>query len=757
MAPARSPKWLAAACLFAWVAFVGAAALRPRPIEFDPWLDAGLYNLAFVVAAVACARRWRRAGADRAGWAAMAAGIALFTLGNVYGSLVVGERDIYPSPADWMWLSFYVCAYAAVVLFVQARMRSFSLTTWLDGAIAGTGAAALVAVFALGPVLRLTDGRFAVVATNLAYPTADVLLIVAVVAAGYAVAARDSTWWLLGAGLGVMCIGDVVFLFQDARDLYQEGSLVDITWPLAVALLGVAACRPAPTAAAPERDQSFLAPGLFAASSTAILAFGGRTISTIEAMLALATLVLAATRTALTVREVRRLGRSRAEARTDELTGLSNRRHLIEAIDAGLAARIDTTLMMIDLDRFKDVNDSLGHAAGDQLLVVVSERLLSVVPPAATVARLGGDEFAVALPACRLEDAVALATRVRAALVEPLVIDGVELTVDASAGIASSALHAGTRDELLARADVAMYRAKRERTRVETFDPAGPMTSRGSLTLLAELRRALADRDLDLHYQPRLDLRSGRVDGVEALVRWHHPQRGLLAPDAFLPLVLDADLGPQLLEFVVERGARDLRRLRQLDRRDLSMSINVFPSDLRSGTLVDLLRLHVDGDGLTFGDITVEVTEEAFGAGSDEGRAGLAALVELGVRLSIDDFGTGHASLSRIRDVPLHELKLDRSFMVNVPFDGHNAAIVQATIGLAHAIGLPIVAEGVETEDALQWLAAAGCDVAQGYHVARPMAFEQLVAWLRERSPAAVCADATTMVARGGTARPGER
>ena len=719
-----------------WLAFAAAVVVRPRPLAYEPWLDVVLYNLPFVAAAAAAAHRWRSGGAERRAWVAMAIGLAAFAGGNCYGSIVLGDQEIYPSPADGLWLSFYAFAYAAIVLLGRSRSRPMTWAIWLDGAIAGTGAAALVAALALEPLLHVTDERFAEVVTNLAYPVADVLLVVVLVAVGYAVAARDLSWWLLGLGLAVLCLGDLVFLFQEASETYQEGSWVDITWPLAAALIAVAATRRSPDPAAGERtaaDRGFLVPGAFTATSIGVLAFGGQAISGFVAMLAAATLVVAAARTALTVRQVSALAHSRVEARTDELTGLGNRRRLLEVLDARLLDGAPTTLLLIDLDRFKVVNDSLGHASGDRLLVALGERLVHELPPQVELARLGGDEFAAVVPTVDLDVARDLADRCRSALATPLVIEGIELSIDASIGIASAGpCTRPGRDDLLAGADVAMYRAKRDRTGVETYSGTEPAMSRHSLTLLADLRGALAAGTLDLHYQPRVDLRTDAVDGVEALVRWHHPTLGTLAPGEFLPLVVEAGLHAQLLEFVVARSARDLRRLRQHGT-SIRMSLNVFPADLGGPGLLDALRRHVDGDGLGLDDITVEVTEEAFGATSASVTDAVAAARRLGARISIDDFGTGHASLSRLRELPVDELKLDRSFLTSVPTDRHATAIVDATIALAHALDLPLVAEGVETAAAMDWLRSAGCDVAQGYHIAAPMPFERLVAWLDAR------------------------
>ncbi len=719
------------------VAAFAASVLLRSPPRFDPWLDAGVYNLAFVLAATAC---WLRAAADpvdRTAWRLIASGIVLFTMANVYGSLVVGDQDIYPSPADAMWLSFYGLIYVAIVLMVRRRIHHFLPSLWLDGAVAGFGAAALVVAFALGPVLAETQGEFQVVATNLAYPTVEIFLIILLVSAGTAVRARDASWWLLAIGLAAFASGDITYLFEESAGSYQEGGLLDVVWPVAVACIGWAATTrgdPAPSDV-PITGQIAI-PAVFGATSLGLLVYGqDQDLPPVAVGLAAAALVIALVRTLLTIGEVQALANSRREARTDELTGLANRRQLVERLtEAVERPGPGGALVILDLDRFKEINDSLGHAAGDRILRAVTRRLSPVVTGDMLLGRLGGDEFAVVAPGASPEAGAELAERLRRSLSDLFEVAGRTIPLDASFGVAAAPSHGTTAGELMSHADIAMYRAKRQRTGVEIFDPARDIASPERLALLGELRAALAEGQFHVHYQPQLDLETGTVVSIEALVRWEHPARGFLAPDEFLPAAEQANLMPRLTSYVLDRALGDCARLRRSGF-PVAVAVNVSPADLIDGRLPERIEERLAAHAMPSGALLVEVTESTILADRVRGLKVLRRLRDAGVAISVDDYGTGQASLSYLRDLPLSAIKLDRSFIDGVPEDGRNAAIVRSTVELAHAFGLPIVAEGIEDAAALEWLRELGCDLGQGFHIARPLPFPELVRWL-DRWPA---------------------
>ncbi len=722
-----------------WLAFVASVLWRPERGQYNPWLDVGLYDVPFAFAAIAC---WRAdalgvpGAPGRRSWRILSGGLVLFICGNVYGSIVVGDRDIYPSPADGMWLSFYVLLYVAIIGMVRSRVARFSPSSWLDGGVAGLGIAALVVAFALGPTLEITGGKLSVVATNLAYPVAELVLILILVTSVVATRASDMSFWLLGAGIAIFGVSDVLYMFLEASGAYAEGGLLDVGWPLGAVLMGHAACS-ANGARRQTKDieQRFTIPTVFAATSVGLLLWGqGRDLAMVAIVLATGALIVAAMRAMLTVSEVRALAASRVEARTDELTGLANRRSLLELLDVSADAP-DTTvgLLMIDLDRFKEVNDSLGHAAGDKLLRLVGERLRDAVSPDVFIARLGGDEFALVVGNLSTGEAVAMGKRIRTTLADPFDLQGMPIIADASIGVACSSEQGTTAATILARADIAMYRAKRDRTGVEAYCPAADTMSPDHFELLADLRAAFAGRQFVLHYQPQLDLRSGEVVGVEALVRWNHPRRGLVPPDAFLPMLEQTNQMSALTAVVLRQSLTDAAELGRAGV-PIRMSVNISASDLIHEQLADKIARQLDRVGLRPEMLTIEVTEDTVMIDRVRSLRTLHQIRASGVNISVDDYGTGRASLSYIRDLPITELKLDRSFLEGIPVDTHNAAIVRSTIELAHALDLPLVAEGVEDQAALDWLAHLGCDLGQGYHISRPMPLTQLRSWLLARA-----------------------
>jgi diguanylate cyclase len=729
---------LAAALVLAWLAFAGSVAFRPHRGQFDPWFDVGLYNVPFLLTAYAC---WTRPDTTsrtcRSGWRVLAGGFVLFTAANVHGSLLPAE-DGQPGLADAGWLLFYVVLYVAIVQLIRSRTSRFHPSSWLDGAVGGLGAAALATAFALGPVLGRTGASGLQVTVNLAYPTADLVLVVLLVAAGTATGVRDAAWWCLMLGLSVFAVSDIGFLLLSAAGSYSEGGWLDLGWPLGVTIVGLATCVRASPSGAVESAQRFAVPAGFTIASVGLLVYGQhRALPALAVALAVASLAAGAIRVRMTVREVVLLAESRREARTDDLTGLANRRDLFERLTGELAEpQARTAMLLLDLDRFKEVNDSLGHLAGDRLLHAISERLSPQVPAGGLLARLGGDEFAVVLPGSSLDAAVGTAERLREVLREPFTMDGMLIPVDVSIGVAAAPDHAGTAEAMMTCADIAMYRAKRARTGVELFRAGQDQPSLDRMTMLGELHVAIAEQQLTLYYQPQLDLRTGQVWGLEALVRWQHPTRGLIQPDRFLGLAEQFNLMPAVTSFVLGRALADLADLHGRGHL-LRVSVNVSAADLIDATLPELVELHLAEAGLPPETLVVEVTEDTVMADRVRALQVLHRLRAAGVHVSVDDYGTGQSSLSYLRDLPISEIKLDRAFLSGVPDDTHNAAIVRSTIELAHALELPIVTEGVEEGAALEWLREVGCDLAQGYHIARPLPLEELIAWLTGTGTAA--------------------
>ncbi|MCU1671580.1 MAG: putative Diguanylate kinase [Blastococcus sp.] len=433
-----------------------------------------------------------------------------------------------------------------------------------------------------------------------------------------------------------------------------------------------------------------------------------------------------------------RLRQLATEAHHDPLTGLANRRRLIEELEAAVygPGERSCAVLMIDLDRFKEINDSFGHSVGDDLLCLVGPRLQQALRPGDLLARMGGDEFAVLLPDADAPRAREVADRLVASLRDAFELDGMPLHIDASIGIALCPEHGRDRSLLLARADTAMYVAKRGRHGYEIWAPDGTPASRDRLETLEQLRTALDSDQLVTHYQPKLDLRTGRVIGVEALVRWEHPTRGLLYPDVFLPLAEQAGLMRRVALRVLELSLRDLQEWRTAGH-DLTVAVNLSVSNLQDVALPDQVAMLLASFAVPAESLILEITEDVLMADAARSQQVMAALRRLGVGLSIDDYGTGYSSLSYLRALPVDELKLDRSFVSSLTTDGRAAAIVRSTLQLSRDLGMSMVVEGVEDAATLRALRVWGCDIAQGYHIARPMPGEQFPGWLADQPPAA--------------------
>ncbi|WP_157354209.1 bifunctional diguanylate cyclase/phosphodiesterase [Aromatoleum toluclasticum] len=423
----------------------------------------------------------------------------------------------------------------------------------------------------------------------------------------------------------------------------------------------------------------------------------------------------------------------------DALTGLPNRALFNERLQqaVGLARRLaqPVSVLLIDLNRFKEVNDTLGHHVGDRLLCEVAERLRAVLVRASdTPARLGGDEFAVLLPTASEAMAEATARKILQAFEAPVFVEGRQLDVGGSIGIATFPDHGDDPNVLMSRADAAMYVAKRKRMGCAVYDVAfdTEAESHGRLSLSGELRQAVDEDQLVLYYQPRLDLASGRITGVEALVRWQHPVRGFVPPDQFIPFAEQTGCIREITRWVMGRAFEQCARWRAAGLA-LEVSINLSARDLLGPELpqrcAELLASH-DASPQWF---RLEITESALIDDPARALDTVARLHEMGFSLSIDDFGTGYSSLAQLKRLPVAELKIDKSFVIDMARDPDDMTIVRSVIDLAHNMGLSVVAEGVETDEVRQLLCAMGCDYLQGYHICKPLPVTQLEPWLARR------------------------
>jgi diguanylate cyclase (GGDEF)-like protein len=436
------------------------------------------------------------------------------------------------------------------------------------------------------------------------------------------------------------------------------------------------------------------------------------------------------------------IGRLRFEAEHDALTGLPNRvllqRILAAALDdVATGGSAGAAVMLLDLDEFKEVNETLGHQQGDRLLVEVGARLTTAVGGAGTVARLGGDEFAILVPGTADEDQVLhLGRRMLRALEQPVGLDGLEVEIGASVGLALAPVHATDPAALLKRADRAMQDAKVSTRRIRAYEPELDHDNPRRLTLVSALRAALQDGGLCVHVQPQARPGTGEVVGCEALVRWTHPELGAVFPDEFIPVAERSGLIGPLTTVVLDAALAACAQWCAAGA-DLGVAVNLSARSLHDADLVEevarLLRRHA----VPAGRLTLEVTESSVMADPTRAVAVLHRLRDLGVRLSVDDFGTGYSSLSYLKRLPVQEVKIDRSFVTGLREHGEDVGIVRAIVDLGRHLGLEVVAEGVEDADTQTVLSDMGCDLIQGYHLGRPMPVEEFLPWLTARASAA--------------------
>jgi diguanylate cyclase (GGDEF)-like protein len=435
-------------------------------------------------------------------------------------------------------------------------------------------------------------------------------------------------------------------------------------------------------------------------------------------------------------------------AHSDSLTGLANRLHLSErveaAIDSLLPGAAGIALVLLDLDGFKAVNDSFGHAIGDELLVMVARRLRGALRPTDIAARLGGDEFALLVDGVDHDQALSAAGRVLAAVSAPFVLSRGTVSISASIGVVHAAESRGSLD-LMRDADVAMYRAKADgKNRIVSFEAAMQMTVARRLRRETELRRSVENGDFVLHYQPLVRLDTREIVGAEALVRWQHPDRDLLPPAEFIDVAEDTGLIVQLGRWVVEQAVRDAAEWQAVAGRRMAVSANLSPRQLYDPDLIAIIAATLHDAGLPPDALAIEITENLLLQDADLAHSRLAALRSMGVRIAVDDFGTGYSSLAYLNRYPIDILKIDRSFVAPLVDSSRSAAVARTIIDLAAALEIDAVAEGIETEAQIAVLRSLGCHLGQGYLFARPVPTETLMAMLRNGPAAAAVPDQAT-------------
>ncbi|MGW0158434.1 putative bifunctional diguanylate cyclase/phosphodiesterase [Mycobacterium sp. NPDC003323] len=730
-------------------------------------------DLAFVFIAVfvtaCCAHAaWRARGRDRSVWVCVSIGMAGYTAGSVIWAYYEWWLAVSPFPtvADiaYLMLPVFVCV---GLLAVPA-----GASTYTHGRLVLDGFIVAVAFFQIGwwTVLDqlFTSGgssRFAV-GLALAYPVLDLgVLTVAVLVLGRAKPSQRRSLALLVCGMTLMAIADGIFVYTNAHNDFAAVTFGSVGWALGLLLIALAALSSQRgTGAGIDSDQRISRAAMWlpyvpivAAMVAATVRFAATPGIPPALIASVLLIVLVLLRQFIVVGENRRLLETvAAQAMRDPLTGLANRALFADRLAHAVALHHrdeqSVTVLSLDLDDFKLVNDGLGHLAGDSLLVQAAERIIGHTRTSDTVARMGGDEFVVLMEGDEVQ-ARLVANRVVAAFGEPFVVDGHELLLCPSAGLAVATSHGPrlTAEELLKRADVAMYAAKRTRIRgVRAYSDddvlvgdadhteqrriaaVDAVDSAVAIQTLGQLRQAIDNRELTLVYQPKFDLHDDTLVGIEALVRWPHPDRGLLGPDHFLQLVRDHGLMRPINELVLDQALDQVAQWRDLGF-SVPVAVNVFAPSLADRELPVRIERALQSRDLPFGLLTVEITEDLLIENNQLVGAVITRLRENGVRVAIDDFGSGFSALSYLRDLYIDELKLDRGFVTALTDDRRAAAIVRSVIDLARELGLTTVAEGVETAETASVLRDFGCQVGQGYLFSEPLAPQEMLALLRSR------------------------
>jgi diguanylate cyclase (GGDEF)-like protein len=729
--------------------------------------------LSFAAFAAICAVLAARSaqGRQRKAWIWLTIGMVGWVAGDViraYYQLVLGlEESPFPSLADACYLLFPVGACLALVLFPTGYSKQSRARLVLDGLIIAGALFEVSWVLVLHSVYEAGGESAFALGISLAYPVSDIVVVtVALLVLGRARTRQRTTLILLMVGNVLNALSDSAFLFLADNESYSGGHLLDIGWLAALLALSSAALVSRRAShveehevEVPSRTSMWMPyPPLALAVLVCLPKF--TPIPGLGPILVTSVLLVFVVlgRQFIVVGQNRRLLAMVADqALRDPLTGLANRAlfndRLTHAMQLHQRDQQSVAVLSLDLDDFKLVNDSLGHPAGDTLLVLIAERLLGCVRTSDTVARLGGDEFAVLMEG-KPEHARLIAHRVVQAFDDPFDIDGNDLLIRPSVGLAVAAADDPeiSADALLKQADVAMYSAKRSRTvGVHTFTPdmhlieaneldssadansSGVGSGAATVRLLGELRRAIDQVDLSLVYQPKFDLRDSEIVGVEALVRWPHRDRGVLGPDHFLPLVREHGLMRSVTELVLAQALDDVAEW-HAHGFVVPVSVNIFAPSLGDLELPRQIARALSERNLRPDALTVEITEDLLLDNLDRTRTVLNRLRENGVRISIDDFGSGYSALWYLRDLPVDEVKLDRQFIAPILVDPRAAAIVRAVIDLADVLEVTTVAEGVEDALTAIRLLEYGCEIAQGYYYSPPVSASAMLEMLASRS-----------------------
>jgi diguanylate cyclase len=736
---ARLCAWyvgIAAALIGAY--FIDPARLGLSDASYRYPIDV-LLNGTAAIAVVVGIRRWRPSYSLP--WWLLAAGQGFDAIGDIiyYWNRDIHHVVMFPSLADVFYLGRVPFVLVALALIIRRRSGD-NRAALLDSTIVGLALGLVSWLYLISPytgphlslLLRLT---------SLAYPITDLMTVTVAVRLLAGGGRRSTSFSLLTGGLLLLVTTDTLYGWLNIHAItFGSGSIVELGWLGYFATVGAMSLHPSMrglTTPAPKNNERYsrsrmAALGAAALTGPVLLSISrgdidNRSRGLTIGLVSIVVIVLVTARLASTMhREQRADERVRFQACHDDLTGLANRTLLYDRMGHALErTRRDWRglfVLLIDLDRFKEINDTMGHAAGDRALEETSRRLVSCTRASDTIARIGGDEFVVLVE--DVDDpgaAEALATRILRTLCRPFKFEESTIELSASIGIAYAGPDVLAADQLLRQADAAMYTSKRECPgHYRSFGPLS--TPLDDAVTATEIRDALQRGELSVHYQPIASSKDGSIAQVEALVRWWHPDRGMIPPSEFIPVAEKSELIVDIDSFVLSEACRQLAAWhRERGGEILCVSVNVSARDLAERDFVRRVERTLKSSGLDPNFLTIELTEASLLFDKGNAAIKLQELSRLGVRLALDDFGTGFSTLSRLRSLPVDCIKIDKSFIDDVVFDVDGAAFVKAVVQLGHSLGLSIVAEGVEESEQFAWLRSAGCDFIQGFLVAAPM------------------------------------
>jgi diguanylate cyclase (GGDEF)-like protein len=733
--------WIGFAILSTLLVAYFISLLVRTPAQQSTWLDGWSVCALEVVASVMCIARGLNRSPGRNAPLVLGLSLLSWTIGDIILTFesLGGKTPSTPSMADFFYLLFYPLAYVAAVQLLRTAMGRLSRPNWLDGVVAGLGAAAVCAAFAFHTIVHDAGVSALGTAVNLAYPVGDLLLLSLVIGGTVLLSGRGSMpWFLLAAGISLNVVGDTYNLFGNGILDSRFGNNINaIAWPVSIVLMSMSVWMK-PRKLDPLRElrtAGFLLPSLAAVAGLGILVAGTvHTVTRVALGLATATLLAVGLRLSLSARDLRMLTEERhRQAQTDELTGLGNRRHLLHVVQTYFddfndpwTSERNLAFLYIDLNHFKEINDSFGHPAGDELLRQIGPRLTRAIPPTGSVFRLGGDELAVVLIDVDAEAAAKVAEDILAEIVEPFYLQKMSASVGASIGIALAPHDATEGTGLMWCADTAMYRAKLGNIPFVFYDQEID-GGEHRLNLVDELKDAVDNGTFVLHYQPQIDLGTGEILAVEALIRWPHPRLGLVPPLKFIPLAEDAGLMKELTTWVLNEALSQCAQWRSSGR-TLAVSVNVTATNLLEDGFTALVADLLQQNDLPGAALLIEITETSIITDFARSKSVIEELRDLGIIVSIDDFGAGFTSLAYLSSLAVGELKLDRGFITGLGSEGkeRDLELVRATIQLGHDMRLRVVAEGIEDVETYDLLSDLGCDRAQGYFISRPMPANQL-------------------------------